>query len=157
MRGTAKRASKADEEKRRLRVLRELELAREAERRRNGLGADRVRTEKPASPARAVPLNPGRKRSKKVSDPRARTLPRLKPGTEGGSKKPHSVASAYMRMTPEEWQRERRRRAEPEKKRRERKPAKDEARAAEQSAEGRRPAKTNATRPQGKAVPADNG
>ncbi|MFD0211403.1 hypothetical protein ACFVH9_20385 [Streptomyces hirsutus] len=143
---TGRQLSPQEEELRRLRAQRDLERAREAERRRNGLDAAPVRAEKPSSPSSARPVKPAGQRTKKASTTapvkagkptspsvpgagKSSRTPRKKkaraasykefPGSRpapvagrgvdplGGLPK---IASAYMRLTPEEAQRERQRR-----------------------------------------------
>ncbi|MDX2525185.1 hypothetical protein [Streptomyces europaeiscabiei] len=181
----AKRLSRQQEELRRLRVLQELAFARDAERRRNGLGAAPVRTEKPSSPAAtrsgkptgkrkkraspAAPANarkpsstavpglmesPGAKRKKKARAasykefPASRPVPVADRGVDRQRSLPN-IALAYMRLTPEEAQRERRIKLAREKNwEREavRKLAKKEAQSAGKSGAGRR-TKAQGTKP----------
>lgn len=155
----AKRISKQQEDCRR-RTLQDLEFARDAERRHNGLGAAPVKTEKPSSPAMPVPVKPRGKRSKKASAARVKApaVPRVADRGEDRRKAPHKVATAYMRLTPEEFQRERRKWLAWEKRERERKLAKRKAQSARKSGEARRRTKTSGTRLQGdKPSPADSG
>ncbi|MGW4021646.1 hypothetical protein [Streptomyces sp. NPDC005009] len=138
----AQRLSQEEE----LRRLRMLELARDAERRRNGLAAAPVRTEKPSSPAAPGRVKPPGRRAKKTSTaapvkagkpsspaapgsgksskasrkkkarsasykefPGSRPAPVASRGVDRLSGLP-KIAPAYMRLTPEEAQRERKKR-----------------------------------------------
>ena len=113
-RAAAERASRLEAELRRRRALLDAEFARDAERRRNGLGAAPVRAEKPASPA--VPGKPGRtgKRAKKRPTrglsvtPAARAVPVADRGVDRQRRLPR-IAPAYMVLTAADLQRERRR------------------------------------------------
>ncbi|WUD72061.1 hypothetical protein OG937_10310 [Streptomyces sp. NBC_00510] len=93
---TAKRLSKQQQELWRLRALQDLEFARDAERRRNGLGAALVRSRR--NPARPVPVKPQGKRSKNATDARGNAFAasRVKNSGEGGLRLPHVVAHANM-------------------------------------------------------------
>lgn len=152
----AQRLSQEEE----LRRLRALELARDAERRRNGLAAAPVRAEKPSSPSAPGRVKPSRQRTKKTSTsvpvragkpsiqsvsgsgksskasrkkkaraasykefPGSRPAPVASRGVDRLSGLP-KIAPAYMRLTPEEAQRERRKRLAGENKAKERRPAK---------------------------------
>ncbi|MEW1869236.1 hypothetical protein AB0420_14035 [Streptomyces caelestis] len=140
--GKAAQGPSPEEELRRLRML---ELAREAERRRNGLAAP-VRAEKPVSPFSSRPVKQAGRRTKKTSAaapvkagkpsspaapgsgksskasrkkkarsasykefPGSRPAPVANRGVYALSGLP-KIAPAYMRLTPEEAQRERQRR-----------------------------------------------
>ncbi|MGW7254013.1 hypothetical protein [Streptomyces sp. NPDC054834] len=143
----------------RRRALQDAEFARDAERRRNGLGAAPVRTERPASPAGPVRVKPRRKRSTKVMDARGRasSAPRATNSGEGRMRTPVKLAPAYMRLTPEEVQRERRRREAREKKDAKRL-AKKAAQAARMPGTARSRTKKNGTKPQAtKPRPAGSG
>jgi len=137
-RAAAERASRLEAELRRRRALLDAEFARDAERRRNGLGAAPVRAEKPASPA--VPGKPGRtgKRAKKRPTrglsvtPAARAVPVADRGVDRQRRLPR-IAPAYMVLTAADLQRERRREQARKKKQTERLQAKQKARAAESS------------------------
>ncbi|WP_431996971.1 hypothetical protein [Streptomyces fungicidicus] len=137
----AQRPSQEEE----LRRLRMLELAREAERRRNGLAAP-VRAEKPVSPSSSRPVKQAGQRTKKAATaapvkavkpsspaapgsgksskasrkkkarsasykefPGSRPAPVASRGVDRLSALP-KIAPAYMRLTPEEAQRERKKR-----------------------------------------------
>ncbi|GAA3498896.1 hypothetical protein GCM10019016_059990 [Streptomyces prasinosporus] len=143
-----------------LRRLRALELARDAERRRNGLAAAPVRAEKPSSPSSSRTVKPAGQRAKKASAaapvktgkpssqaalgsgksskasrkkkarsasykefPGSRPAPVASRGVDRLSGLP-KIAPAYMRLTPEEAQRERKKRLAGENKAKERRLAK---------------------------------
>ncbi|MEU8651033.1 hypothetical protein [Streptomyces sp. NPDC048737] len=160
------------EELRRLRMQRNLELAREAERRRNGLSVAPVRAEKPSSPASSRSVKPPERRKKRASAavpvkggkptgpgvpglmgksrktkaraashrefPASRPAPVADRGVDHRSALP-KIASAYMRLTPEEAQRERQRRLKGETKAEKRRLAKlaRKMQAARKTAAGR--------------------
>ncbi|WP_406838509.1 hypothetical protein ACICHK_24125 [Streptomyces sp. AHU1] len=112
----AERLSKREAELRRRRALLDAEFARDAERRRNGLGAAPVRAEKP------VPAAPGKqgmfgKRAKKrptrglSATPAVRSAARAVPVADRGvdrQQKLPRIAPAYMLLSTTDLQRERR-------------------------------------------------
>lgn len=134
-RAAAERVSKREAELRRRRALLNAEFARDAERRRNGLGAAPVRAEKPASPA--APGKSGRtgKRAKKrptrglSATPAVRAAPVADRGVDRQQRLPR-IAPAYMVLTAADLQRERRREQARKKKQAERLQAKQKARTA---------------------------
>ncbi|WP_326786002.1 hypothetical protein [Streptomyces sp. NBC_00151] len=134
----AERISKREAELRRRRALLDADFARDAERRRNGLGAAPVRAEKPASPA--APGKRGRpgKRAKKRSTrglsaaPAVRAAPVVDRGVDRRQQLP-KIAPAYMVLTAADLQRERRREQARKKQWEERVQAKRKARATEKS------------------------
>lgn len=145
----AKRLAQQQEDLRR-RAQQELEFARDAERRRNGLGAAPARAEKPASPSKPGPVKPPRRKRKKALATSLKSLPAARPApiADRGVERrntPPKVAPAYMRLTPEEKQRERRILLAREKREAERIQAKKKAQLERKRAEADRRAKTSGT------------
>ncbi|MGY0069250.1 hypothetical protein ACWZEH_21175 [Streptomyces sp. QTS137] len=145
-----KQLAQQQEDLRRRRAQQELEFARDAERRRDGLGAAPARTEKPASPSKPEPVKPPRRKRKKASATSLKSLPATRPApiADRGVERrntPPKVAPAYMRLTPEEKQRERRVLLAREKREAERIRAKKKAQLERKRAEADRRAKTSGT------------
>ncbi|MGY4982427.1 hypothetical protein ACWCYL_35700 [Streptomyces sp. 900105755] len=140
----AERASKLEAELRRRRAVQDADFARDAERRRNGLGAAPVRAEKPGSPAAPGKQGPLGKRAKKRSTrglsaaPTVRAAPVADRGVDRRQNLP-KIAPAYMVLTAADLQRERRREQARKKKQAERLQAKQKTQSAEKSGKPGKP------------------
>ncbi|MEU1463500.1 hypothetical protein ABZ467_22925 [Streptomyces sp. NPDC005727] len=126
--GPNSNASAEQKAEQRRRAMQDADFARDAERRRNGLGAAPVRTEKPSSPATPGNMGPSKKRAKKrlaagrKAAPAVRAAPVADRGVDRRQALP-KIAPAYMLSSPADLKRDRQSRKAKSKKEAER-PAK---------------------------------